>query len=385
MSNQIKNPLLFYILLITIIISSSLDTEIEENQYVKAVISTNKQRFILFIDEPKDQIMSVEFIFSNPSKYEKITFNKYIEEETNNTQNINLENISMRRLLTDYSENGTNLVIDDGIINGKNVVFLKVDNETDKIIFTVFKVNYKPVTNADYIFLKHRVSKEKPIFYYTKNLNLNYELNKDIVNVSFSGISQYENVENNENFQAVFIIKLFDKKNIDNMIEDPKTYFLLISTSPLKEENIKLNGTEVSKDINLRIIAPLNNNLSQYMIIYAIASFKNETEYIFYDHKEFLIEEESKEEEENEEEKEEEEEEKEKEKENNKMSEEKIREKNLIKFFIIMGSFVGIVVIVFIGIMINIACKTKVIEDDSDDEEYKNVGVIRDVGNEEEN
>ena len=68
-----------------------------------------------------------------------------------------------------------------------------------------------------------------------------------------------------------------------------------------------------------------------------------------------------------------------------KKNKEKIREKNLIKFFIIMGSFVGIVVIVFIGIMINIACKTKVIEDDSDDEEYKNVGVIRDVGNEEEN
>ena len=54
---------------------------VEINTYFKSVIPTSEVRFILNVPKPGKQIMAIEYVFTNPSKYETVTFNTYKKEE----------------------------------------------------------------------------------------------------------------------------------------------------------------------------------------------------------------------------------------------------------------------------------------------------------------
>lgn len=367
------------------------------NDYVKFMLAENEEQIILKIKEAKKQIMAIDFLFTNPSKYDTITFNRYdveddngsekepekekVEEEKENVEEENQadenEVVETRRLSTVYKENQTDLVIEDNVINGKKVVYLQLDEETKAIAFTIYLNKTKPLTNADFIYLRYRVADEKPGFYFLKNSRVKAEVQKDIVNVSFSGISQFEGVSNDENFNVQYIIRFFDKEEIDTYIEKAYAYFLLHSINVLGSVSFELGGKSAAENINVRVKGSLNDKKPQYALVYAIANYKGEKEYILYSTPGFSITESSQDNSKVKDDDKKKDDDKGEKKEGDNV------EKNQTTFYIILGAFIGIVIIVFIIIMVYISMKPKN-QNPEDSGEYKNVGAIRNV-NEEEN
>ena len=337
---------------------------VEINTYFKSVIPSSEVRFILNVPEPGEQIMAIEYVFTNPSKYETVTFNTYEKEEIAPFEN------NTRHLATLFTENETNLILSDEKINGKKVIYLKLNKKIKKIAFTIFAKKIVPKTNADMIHMRYRVAKTKPLFFNIDSTKINILLEENILNLSFSGIKQQINGTNNENFKVSFVIRLFDKESIDNFITNPSAYYLLYAVNPLKELSFKLKGQTAGEKIYARLLAPLNNQEPQYVIVFAYVSFGQEQEYILYDSENFIIDsldnstivvpniDNYKKEKENE----------------NQGTVNK--EKNQLKFFIIIGAFIGVIVFVFIFIMIYIAVNTKKGDKVEDNEDYKNVGAI---------
>ena len=334
----------------------------ESKEYEKYMTVENEERLILKVKEAKEQIMAIDFIFTNPSKYETITFNRYDVVETED----------VRRLSTIYTENQTDLVIEDKVINGKKVVYLKLDDETQAIAFTIYKDKTKTTTNADFIYLRFRVAEEKPDICYLKDNRIQTQVLKDIVNVTFSGISLFEGIENDDDFSVQYIVRFFDKEGIDTLTESPNTYFLLHSVNPLGSISFDLGGKSAAKDINVRVKGSLNNKKPQYALVFAIATYKNEKEYILYDPTEFKItllgEEDNKGDD--------------KKNDDGKTETEDNKTKNRTTFFIILGFSIVIVILVLIIIILYFVLKPK--KDATEDSgEYKNVGASSNVNEEE--
>ena len=65
----------------------ALELPVEINTYFKSSISALEERFILNVPEPDEQIMAIEYVFTNPSKYEEFTFNIYEKEEITSSEN----------------------------------------------------------------------------------------------------------------------------------------------------------------------------------------------------------------------------------------------------------------------------------------------------------
>lgn len=432
-NSRTKNILQTLFIFVFILKLSYAEKQINEmNTYTKHKLQEDEERIILKIDEPKEQIMAIDFIFSNPSKYESITFNRYdvendqeeqketekepetegestekevdpTEDEKKETETTEKESTekevdptggeknetetkqegnweddggeevdpTSRRLSTIYTENQTDLVIEGKEVNGKKVVYLKLDKETKAIAFTIYKDKSKSVSDTDYIYLRYRVAEEKPEFYSLSKKDVTTAVEKDIVNITFSGISQFKDVKNGDDFSVKYIIRFVDKETASKNFEQPISYFLDSTVKPLSELTLNLAGVSAGENIEVRLQGTLNEKKPQLALVFAKATFKGETEHILYNPVEFTITE-AEEKKDNTEKKEE------------KTDENKDKvEENKMKFFVILGCFIGIVVIVFIIIMIYIAMKPKV-ENPEDSGDYKNVGAIRNV-NEEEN
>ena len=339
----------------------ALELPVEINTYFKSSISALEERFILNVPEPDEQIMAIEYVFTNPSKYEKFTFNIYEKEEITSSEN------NTKHLRT-FTDNETELISSDENINGKKVIYLNLNKEIKKIAFTIFVKENAPKTNADMIHIRYRIAKTKPLFFNIDSTKINILLEENILNLSFSGIKQQINGTNNENFKVSFVIRLFDKESIDNFITNPSAYYLLYAVKPLKELSFKLKGQTAGEKIYARLSAPLNNQEPQYIIVFAYVSFEQQQEYILYDCENLTIYdlsdppivgstmEDKKKEDKNE--------------------ETANKEKNKLKFYIIIGAFIGVIVFVFIFIMIYIAVNTKKGDKVEDNEDYKNVGAI---------
>lgn len=66
--------------------------------------------------------MAVEFVFTKPSNNKAVTFNTY-EKEITPSEN------DTRRLSTVYDDNETDLISEEEVKNGKQVVYLKLNSE----------------------------------------------------------------------------------------------------------------------------------------------------------------------------------------------------------------------------------------------------------------
>ena len=349
----------------------ALELPVEINTYFKSSISALEERFILNVPEPDEQIMAIEYVFTNPSKYEEFTFNIYEKEEITPSGN------NTRRLTTLFTDNETELISSDENINGKKVIYLNLNKEIKKIAFTIFVKENAPKTNADMIHIRYRIAKTKPLFFNIDSKKLDIKVvEENIINLSFSGIKQQINGTNNENFTVSYVVRLFSKESIDNFITNPSAYYLLYAVKPLKELSFKLKGQTAGEKIYARLSAPLNNQEPQYIIVFAYVSFEQQQEYILYDCENLTIYdlsdlpivgstmEDKKKEDEN--------------------QDTANKEKNKLKFYIIIGAFIGVIIFVFIFIMIYIAVSSKKGDKVEDNEDYKNVGTIRATINEDE-
>ena len=348
--------------------SCALETSVEINTNFKAVLTNSKERFILTVPEPGDLIMAVEFVFTNTSKNKFVTFNTYDKEISD--------------------DNETDLITGEEVKNGKHVVYLKLNSEKKYIAFSVFISGNPSTKNDDIIQLRYRVSKTTPTFYNIRSEKLKIDLEKDFLNVSFSGVTQFKDVKNDNDFQVTYFVKLLDRKKIDDLITNPSAYYLLYSYRPLKELTFNLKGQTAGNNIYARLKATLNNQFAQYVIVYAVAGTNDEQEYILYDPEAFSVSETSDQDIKPDDDKNKTDnntiDNNNKTKEDTKDQEAANKEKNQVKFFVIIGAFVGIIVIVFIGIMVYIAISPKKAEKVEDNEDYKNVGAIRTTVNEDE-
>ena len=359
--------------------SCAFETSVDINTYFKSVLADSEERFILTVPEPGDLIMAVEFVFTKPSKNKVVTFNTYDKTPSEN---------DTRLLSTVYDDNETGLISEEEVKNGKQVVYLKLNSEKKNIAFSIFINGDVSKSNDDLVQLRYRVAKTKPTFYDVRSEKLTINLQKDFLDVSFSGVTKFKDVNNDEAFQASYFVKFFDKRTIDNKISNPSAYYLLFSYRPLTELTFKLKGQTAGNNIYARLKATLNNKDAQYIIVYAVAGTNDEQEYVLYDPEAFSVSETSDEDIKPDDDKNKTDNNTDNNKNNTnedtKDKEAANKEKNQMKFFIIIGAFVGIIVLVFIGIMIYIAISPKKGDKVEDNDDYKNVGAIRTTVNEDE-
>ena len=361
--------------------SCAFETSVDINTYFKSVLADPEERFILTVPEPGDLIMAIEFVFTKPSKNKVVTFNTY-EKEITPSEN------DTRRLSTVYDDNETDLISEEEVKNGKQVVYLKLNSEKKNIAFSIFISGDVSKSNDDLVQLRYRVAKTKPTLYYVRSKILTIKLEKDFLDVSFSGVTQFDGVNNDEAFQVSYFVKFFDRRTIDNKISNPSAYYLLYSYRPLTELTFKLKGQTAGNNIYARMKATLNNKDAQYVIVYAVAGTNDEQEYVLYEPEAFSVSETSDQDIKPDDDKNKTDNNTDNNKNNTnddtKDKEAANKEKNQMKFFIIIGAFVGIIVLVFIGIMIYIAISPKKGDKVEDNEDYKNVGAIRTTVNEDE-
>ena len=424
------NTFLKAIFIISIINCSTTDPiELKEDTFQETELTESTTEFLFPIPTPESQKMLVEIIMSHPSKY-TVTFNQYdiksepelLKSSQSNKEPLQVEDPKnsnifylnddieerfihpKRRLASDFSDNQTNLIEKDELVLGKNKVVLNLDKDMEKIILSVFKID-EGDEQVGKIYIKYKISQNiEEEKYSLKDTKINFAQDKDMFNVTFSGIQQSDENMDLKNFTVLYNIKLYDSDTLYSKYENIYCYAFnngKDEITPLFSTNIRLKGDATKENNNLKIKAPLNNKATQLLLVNARVKNGDENEQLLqYEVSDFRVEEESEErvwpdekEEEKEKEKEKEkEEEKEKEKEKEKTEEKKEKEKEKEKseeeqykenrennrtiLIIILGSFGGSIIITFIGVFIYLLFFAKKDPNIEEDQDYKNVGGI---------
>ena len=331
--------------------NNEVPTSIIENNY--GILSLGQDRKLLLLHNYNNfSEMLVDIMFSSPSKYE-VTFNAYEEDPLNN-------------LSSDYSYNQTDLIIKEDEYFGKNRLYLNLvinQNETIEQILLFIKRKDNLSNNDDKIMIRYIFEENKEI-YILKNKKINITQEKDILNISFGGISPNLEEDNLTNITATYNIYLIDKNTLESNFEN--IYFYGFSERDnifLYHKELKFKGNIIQYDNYIRIKAPLNDKNEQ--IIFIKAEIKYYGNIFIYEVEHFKVLEIS---------------EKAKPKgKKKKINAKKNRKKNKSKLIIIMSLFLGSVIFTFIFVFIylKISKNEGLNNKDQQEYDYKNIGEIK--------
>ena len=244
----------------------------KEGELEEAELTESVTEFLLSLSKEGYEKMVVEITMTHPSKY-TITFNEYDlltdEDEDNEAR--------LRKLSSDFSDNQTDLIEHEEIVLGKNKLVLNLEGIEEKnLILSVFKKDEED-EDCGKIYLKYKnVKKVEEDKYSVEHSKVNLIQNKDILNISFSGIKQVDETLEIPNFSVVYSIKLFDKETLTSNYENIYAYAMSDEDKTLLSTEFRLKG-EITKETNyIKLKAPLNNNNEQLLLINA--RVKNEGE-----------------------------------------------------------------------------------------------------------
>lgn len=349
---SLKKVLIFSIL--SLINCSSVDyLEInKENEFEYIQLIEDETQIVFINKNSTREKMYIDLMFSHLSKYHA-TFNQY-DEETKDNKNyafyFNNEDIFMNLfsgLSSNYTENQTDLIEKEETVLGVNKICLKLTKDIKNIIVTIFRDDLDRNNNSESIkegvAVRYKFTEGEK--YNLKNNKVTYELDKDMLNITFNGISSLDEKANLINISVEYKVELFDKEellsNFDNIY-----FYNYGKVTNLFSTLIKFEGDIIKKNNYLKIKAPLNDKKEQLLLIRAkVKDLNNNKEYLLqYQVEEFKVVEKSE----------------------NKIwppdesndggkvdTDEDNREKNIDIFYIIMGSFGGIVFLTFISFFIH--------------------------------
>ena len=327
----------------------------KENEFEYIPLIEDETQIVFINKNLTSEKMYIDLMFSHLSKYH-VTFNQYDEETKENINHafyFNNEDIFLnpfRRLSSNYTENQTDLIEKEEIVLGVNKISLKLTKDIKNIAVNIFRDDSDSKNDNDSIeegvVVRYKFNEDEK--YSLKNKKVTYELDKDMLNITFNGISSsYEKV-NLKNMSVEYKVELFDKNTLNSSFEN--IYFYNYGkVDDLFSTIIKLKGDIIKENNYLKIKAPLNSKKEQILLIRAkVKELNNKKEYLLqYQVEEFKVVEKS----------------------GNKIwppdgnndgekgdtdedSSKKNREKNKDIFYIMMGSFGGIIFFTFISFFI---------------------------------
>lgn len=347
---------------------TSTPITIKSNIYNKISLNTDITE-IIFESKNKDYI-TIELIFSYPSKY-FITFNEYNAEIESNT------------LSEAKNTNQTDIIIKSELNLGKNKVVTKTKNSNaNGVILAIFKKDNKDdKSQNDFVYIKYTLNenneKEK---YLVKNTKINLQQENGFLFINFDGINQIDNEINLDNLKTDFNINIFDKANLESLFENIYAYIYeneKIEIKPLISRIMKFKGKTIKSDMFLKIESNLTDNKERILLINAKVNNNNtEESNIHYEYLTFQLNNENNNNSNNntnnninnntEE--------------NQEISDEEVEEnrnKNKTFLFIFLGIFAAVIIITFIAIFIYIKFhegqEDNTIEEDRD---YSGIGGI---------
>lgn len=391
MNSHIKLFFNIFCILSIIACSTVEEVKIDQQNILKEIeLKDSDYQIILAIESAKDQYMTVEYIFSHPSKFD-YTFNKYDiddnktklysnkDAESNENifyfdENVQVFPLNLKRMLSsDFSENQTDIINDKESIYGKNKVVLKLNDQIENIVFSLFKK--EQLKGTEKLYIKYKISENKEAKKYTLNsAKIDLTQDKDMLNLTFEGI-KYDSIDCT-NITVNYQIKLFDKNSLESMFEENiYLYALDTQAKALFSTSLILKG-KVTQDKNYLVIkAPLNENKEQLLLINAKITNKdlNDEELLQYEvYNNIIVKEQSKERVWPDEDQ--------KKKDDDEIDAKKNREENRPILILILGLFIGSVVITFIGVFIYIQYFAKKDGNIEEDQDYKDVGGIVTAG-----
>ena len=283
MNSHIKLFFNIFCILSIIACSTVEEVKIDQQNILKEIeLKDSDYQIILAIESAKDQYMTVEYIFSHPSKFD-YTFNQYDiddnktklysnkDAESNENifyfdENVQVFPLNQKRMLSsDFSENQTDIINDKESIYGKNKVVLKLNDQIENIVFSLFKK--EQLKGTEKLYIKYKISENKEAKKYTLNsAKIDLTQDKDMLNLTFEGI-KYDSIDCT-NITVNYQIKLFDKNSLESMFEENiYLYALDTQAKALFSTSLILKG-KVTQDKNYLVIkAPLNENKEQLLLI----------------------------------------------------------------------------------------------------------------------
>ena len=293
---------------------------IEENKFVKNELKEESNYFKLPISSQANQVMTVEIVYSHPSKY-FCTFNKGDDAP-----------------LPDNRTNGTDLIQSEELKCGKNKVILNIKDDMKSILFSVFRKENTSEKRNDTIFIKYKVSataeNEK---YSLANQTIDLDPDNQDLTIKLGGIKQSDESKDLTNFTAEYNFTLFDKEYLESKYENIYIYSYMDEKENIFLKNLTYKGEETKKDIKVEIEAPTNGEKTQLLLIFAKVGDANEEKTILqYEVREVKV------------------------------------DLPKVAFYIILISFIASVVLTFIALFIYVSI-TKKDKADSIDKNYKNV------------
>lgn len=366
-----------FLLIFSIINCSKNDYhEIKEENKFQHINLKESETQIVFINKDKSkEKMYVELIFSHPSKY-FVTFNQY-DGEIDENSNLNLFYLDneeifispLRKLSSNYTENQTDLIEKEEKYFGRNMITLKLGQDIKNIILSVFREEEMQGESDEKIIVRYKYNeKDEYNLQSTKIIN---EIEKDILNITFTGISTKNENESVKNISVEYIIDVFDK-NILQLKYENIYFYAFNEEKGLFSKHLKIKGDIIKKTNYLKIKAQLNDKKEQLLLIRAKVKNKNiNEEYLLqYEVIEFKVEEESGERKWSED--------------DNNNKDEAIDNKN--KLIIIIISFGSIIFLTFIVVFIYFALNKKRdldLDPIIDGDDYKNIGQIKTINEDE--
>jgi len=340
--------------------------ELEKNTFKKVLLTENETQILLPISN-KTNKMLVDVALTHPSDYnitlnqydiEPASFNEIIELLNPNEFHLNEEEMYIhpkRRLSSLFDTNQTDLIEKEDLLLGQSRITLNLNQkeEIKTIVLTVFKSKNEAANSTieKAIFVRYILVEEEEkekAKYELNNTAIEVTKEKDMLKIKFGGIKQLVNNANLTNFVSEYTINLFNKENLTSKFENVYIYELE-GFKGLLSKNIKLKGEATKYDNFIKIKSPLNETKGHVLLINAKVKNDDEEEQILhYELYDFKDEE---------------------------RKERDYREENRYIFYIIMGSFGGIVILTFILVLVYVKLNGDKpnIEEDND---YKDIGKI---------
>ena len=281
----------------------SLFNLIDINKYSIHQIKGKENKNLLLVPDQRIGKMAIDLFVegkANIGKYD-FTINEYFYEND------------------DYSKNET-YIIDDAYTERRDEVkysMVFINLNMHYIVLNVIKTDYNNANNESYI-IKYRIEDTYPTYYYLdKNRSIKFEVNGYNLNMNFNGIRECEkSCTFHDDFAVNYAIRFYEKKNINpNEIRN-----IILNEKVLYEFNLtKVGEAQTKEDVNWKVKIEKLDEKAQLAQIVGYASFGDNEELFVYKSFSFKY-------------------------------GEKIIKDRKFEFWLILFSFIGIIIITF-GVM----------------------------------
>ena len=276
---------------------------IDINKYSIHKIKGKETKNLLLVPNMATSKMGLEFFVEGKSSLDEYTlsFNIYYDDNT------------------DYSRNNTSIIDDSGTKRShqKQLGLIYISDQIHYIVVNIIKNNYNTINNDNDInyFLKYRIQSGDPSYYFLNDdRTIQHTLESKDLNMKYNRIRECESgCTYHENFQVKYVAKFYDKEKLN--MDSIKT--ILLDEEFLYENQLTIYGDNKTQiDWSLQIQE--NDGKDQIVQIIGYASYEEDEEIFIYDSFTFKY--------------------------------EVAKKDRTFEFYLILFSFVGIVIITF-GVM----------------------------------